>query len=174
MGFLVPFTSAMFCLLQFKGSDSTSLVAVSGAFYFLGGICMTFAGVCEFVLGNTFPFVVFIVYGSHWLNEAYTNDPSHNLISAFGADGATGRAWNSGQGNYDVVMALVSFIFMLGSFRTNVPFVIIFFTLVMVFAFLAAADYQVGYDPTPAGFAYATKLQQIGGGIGLIGSITGW
>ena len=164
----------MFCLLQFKGSNSTSLVAVSGSFYFLGGIAMNIAGICEFVLGNTFPFVVFIVYGSHWVNTAYSNDPSHALVSAYGADGATSKAWNSGQANYNVVMALVSFIFMLGSFRTNVPFVIVFFTLVFLFGFLAAANYQVGYNPTPEGAAYATKLLQIGGGFGFVTLVMGW
>lgn len=30
----------MFCLLDFKGANDTSLAAVSGAFYFLGGIAM--------------------------------------------------------------------------------------------------------------------------------------
>jgi len=174
LGFLIPFSSTMFCLLQFKGSDSTSLASVSGSFYFLGGIAMNIAGICEFILGNTFPFVVFIIYGCHWVNTAYVTDPWHPLVAAYGDDGAVSRAYNSGQGNYCVVMALVSFIFLLGSLRTNVPFVIVFFTLVILFGFLAAANYQVGYNPTPEGLEYAAYLLKIGGGFGFVTLIMGW
>jgi uncharacterized protein len=174
LGFLIPFQTTMWCLLQFKGANSTSLVAVSGSWYFMGGIAMNIAGIAEFVLGNTFPFVVFIIYGTHWVNQAYTGDPSHALVSAYGADGSVSKPWNSGQGHYAVVMSLVSFIFLLGSLRTNVPFVIVFFTLVILFGFIAAANYQVGYDPTPEGLAYAAKLLKIGAGFGFVTAIMGW
>lgn len=174
LGFLIPYTSTIFCLLQFKGSDSTSTVSVSGSYYFLGGIAMNIAGICEFILGNTFPFVVFIIYGCHWVNLGYTGDPAHALVAAYGVDGATSKAYNSGQGHYAVVMALVSFIFLLGSLRTNVPFVLVFFTLVFLFAFIAAANYQVGYNPTPEGLSYAAKLLRVGGGFGFVASIMGW
>jgi len=177
IGFLIPYTSTMFCLLQFKGSDSTSLVSVSGSYYFLGGIAMNIAGIAEFVLGNTFPFVVFIVYGCHWVNLAYTGDPAHALVAAYnvdGADGALSKAYNSGQGHYAVVMAMVSFVFLLGSLRTNVPFVLVFFTLVFLFSFIAGANYEVGYNPTPEGLEYAAKLLKIGGGFGFVAAIMGW
>jgi len=174
IGFLVPFTTTMFCILQFKGADSTSTVAASGSWYFFGGIVMVIAGICEFILGNTFPFVVFIVYGCHWVNQAYTGDPSHALVSAYGAEGALSKPWNSAQGHYCVVMTLVTFIFFLGSLRTNIPFVIVFFTLLFLFGFFAAANYQVGYNPTPEGLAYAAKLLKIAGGFGLVTSIMGW
>lgn len=166
----------MFCLLSFKGSNPTSLASVSGSYYFLGGIAMNIAGICEFVLGNSFPFAVFIIYGCHWVNLGYTGDPWHPLSAAYGAGaaGAADKAYTSGQGNYNVVMALVSFIFLLGSLRTNVPFVIVFFTLVILFAFLAAAQYQIGYDPTPEGLAYAGKLFEVAGGFGFVTLIMGW
>jgi hypothetical protein len=61
---------------------------VSGSFYFFGGIAMTIAGICEFILGNTFPFVVFLVYGAHWVNLGYTADPLHGIVSSYG--GAAG------------------------------------------------------------------------------------
>ena len=71
-------------------------------------------------------------------------------------------------------MAVVSFIFLLGSFRTNVLFVVVFFTLVILFGFIAAANYQVGYDPTPEGLAYAAQLLKIGGVFGFVTTIMGW
>jgi succinate-acetate transporter protein len=135
---------------------------------------MTIAAICEFILGNTFPFVVFMVYGVHWVNIAYSGDPAHPLSAAYGADPNTSLAYNAGNGLYNLVMAMVSFIFLLGSLRTNVPFVIVFFTLVFLFGFFAAADFKIGHDPTEAGIAYATCLLKIGGGFGFITLSVSW
>jgi succinate-acetate transporter protein len=174
IGLLIPFQTTIWCLVQFKGTNTTSLVALSGPLYFMGGIAMNIAGIGEFILGNTFPFAVFIVYGCYWVSVAYTGDPTHNLISAFGPEGLTGRPWNSAQANYSLVMAMVSFIFLLGSLRTNMPMVVLFFTLIILYGFLAAADYQIGYNPTPDGLSLATGLIKIGGGFGFVSAIMGW
>lgn len=37
LGFLVPFTTTMFCLCDFKGGSAASLPAISGIWYFYGG-----------------------------------------------------------------------------------------------------------------------------------------
>lgn len=67
IGFLVPYTSTIFCLIGWGGATPpTSLVGLSGDYYFLGAIAMNIAGICEFILGNTFPFAVFIIFGTHW------------------------------------------------------------------------------------------------------------
>jgi succinate-acetate transporter protein len=36
----------------------------SGVFFFMGGLLMILGGVMEFILGNTFPFVLFCGYGT--------------------------------------------------------------------------------------------------------------
>ena len=82
--------------------------------------------------------------------------------------------YTSGQGHYNVVMAMVSFVFLIGSLRTNVPFVLIFFSLIMLFGFGAGAEYELGYNPTPEGIEYAAKLLKIGGGFGFITVVMGW
>jgi len=174
LGFLVPFSVTILCLLEFKGASSASLQGISGSWYFFGGIAMTVASIAEFVLGNTFPFVVFMVYGVHWVNIAYTSDPWHPLVAAYGANGAVDKAYTSGQGHYNIVMAMVSFIFLLGSLRTNVPFVIVFFTLIFLFGFFAGGQFQIGYDPTPEGLAYAVKLFKIAGGFGFVTLVVSW
>ena len=61
LGFLVPYSQTMLCLCGFQGASSASLAAIVGPWYFFGGICMVLAGICEFILGNTFPFAVFTV-----------------------------------------------------------------------------------------------------------------
>lgn len=143
MGFLIPFQTTMFCLMQFRGADSTSTVAISGAYYFLGGIAMNLAGIFEFILGNSFPSAVFIVYGSHWCQLAFSTDPAHNLVSVYEADGGLGalsKPYNSGTAFYNLTMMLVSFVFFIGSLRTNAPFCLAIFGLVPLFALLAAAE----------------------------------
>jgi succinate-acetate transporter protein len=142
----------------------------------MGGIALNIAGLAEFILGNTFPMVAFIIYGCHWLVLAYISDPLHGIVNSYGADGAGALAqeYLAGQGNYYVVMALVSFIFMCGSLRTNVPFVIMFTCLVFLFSFIAAANYQLGYNPSAAGFEHAVHYLKIAGGFGFGTMILGW
>jgi hypothetical protein len=82
---------------------------------------MVFAGIAEFVLGNStcrqcyvvfladphsaFPMAVFLIYGAHWGSLAYNQDPSHQTISGFEElGGANGVAYNSSQGFHNVSM----------------------------------------------------------------------
>ncbi|KAK5070434.1 hypothetical protein LTR64_000105 [Lithohypha guttulata] len=176
LGFLVPFSSTMFCLCGFQGANTTSLVSLTGIWYFYGGMCMVLAGLAEFILGNTFPFVVFTVYGVHWVQGAYTQDPFHPLVVAYGAspENALNLEYNAGIGLYYVVMVLVSFVFFLGSLRTNVPFVIIFGCLLFLFGLFAAGQFTVGQNPTAEGLAYAAYLFKIAGGFGMVCVIMGW
>jgi succinate-acetate transporter protein len=138
---------------------------------------MNIAGIAEFILGNTFPFVVFIMYGCHWVNLGYIADPAHQIVTSYaaaGLPGALSQEYNAGQGNYNVVMALISFIFLCGSLRINVPFVIVFFSLVFLFSFIAAGYYQLGYDPTAAGLEHALYYFKIAGGFGFVTMMMGW
>ena len=71
-------------------------------------------------------------------------------------------------------MTLVSFAFMLGSIRVNVLFVLVFFGLVMLFAFIAAADLYVASAGAALDPAHLDKLLAIAGGFGMIGAVCGW
>lgn len=100
----------------------------------------------------------------------------HPLVLAYGtgAEAALSRDYNSALGLYYVVMTLVSFVFLLGSLRTNVPFVIVFVSLVFLFGLFAGGQFEIGYNPTPAGLAYATYLFKIAGGFGIVTLVMGW
>jgi succinate-acetate transporter protein len=162
----------MFCLLDFQGSSAASLVSISGTWYFFGGIAMVVAGILEFILGNTYPFVVFIIYGVHWVQAGYTGDPAHPLSAAYGvgAVGANSPEYLAGQGIYNLVMLLVTFIFLLGSVRTNVPFVIVFFTLIFIFGFFAAAQFKLAAGDVVTGLRYF----KVAGGFGFVTLMMGW
>ena len=177
MGFLIPFQTTMFVLLEWKGASASSLTAISGSMYFLGGIAMNVAAIFELILGNTFPGAVFMIYGSHWVNLGYSNDPLHNIAGSYTAEGVPGALnlpYNSGTAMYDVTMTLISFVFFIGSLRTNAPFALAIFCLIPLFGLLAAGQFYIGYNPTEAGVAHASYLIQIGAGFGFITAIAGW
>lgn len=46
------------------------------------------AGIAEFILGNTFPCVVFMGYGAHFFTFAATFTPSFAAISSYNTDGS--------------------------------------------------------------------------------------
>lgn len=54
LGFLIPYTSTCLILCGFQGADPpTSLIGLTGDYYFIGGIAMILAGIAEFILGNS-------------------------------------------------------------------------------------------------------------------------
>lgn len=53
MGFLIPFTTTILCCLQWRGAGPAAFTGISGTYYFIGGIAMNIAGICEFILGNS-------------------------------------------------------------------------------------------------------------------------
>ena len=59
---------------------------------------------------------------------------------------------------------MVSFVILIGTLRVNVLFVLLFFGLVMLFSFIAAADAAIPSAATEADLAHILKLLQIGGG----------
>ncbi|KAH0380609.1 hypothetical protein KCU92_g7435, partial [Aureobasidium melanogenum] len=177
--FLVPYTSTIFILTGLHGSVApTSLIGLDGDYYMIGFVGMILAGIAEFILGNTFPMSVFVVYGCHWGSLAYAQDPHYDQVAAFAQAGSSlGAAWNSSQAFHNVAMCLVSFTFLIATIRVNVFFVATFFGLTMMFAFIAAADF---YVPTitaateVAGLHHVSTLLKIGGGFGWLGLISGW
>lgn len=82
--------------------------------------------------------------------------------------------YNSGNAMYNLTMTLISFIFFLGSLRTNAPFSLAIFCLIPLFAMLAAGDFYIGYNPTAAGVEHASYLIKIGGGFGFVTALCGW
>ena len=107
LSFLIPYTSTIFVLIGWGGAvPPTTLVGLTGDYYFLGGIGMVIAGLAEFILGNTYPFAVFIIFGAHWCSLGYTQDPVHLTTSEFtkALGGPTGAAYESSQGFHNVTM----------------------------------------------------------------------
>lgn len=144
---------------------------------------MTVGGLLEWVLGNTFPFVVFASFGAFWLTFAATLQPFYMAYGSYAppggavAEGLTTVGFTASFAFFLLFMGVLCFIYLICSLRTNIVFVIIFFTLVMVFTLLAAAYWQnansiANNDPSAA--ALAGKLQKAGGAFAFVTCMAGW
>jgi len=104
---------------------------------------MIVGGFLEFILGNTFPFVVFCSFGAFWLSFAATLQPYYSAYALYApaggeaAEGLTTVGFTASLGFFLVFMGVLCFIFLICSLRTNVAFVIIFLAAMLGFGCIA-------------------------------------
>lgn len=150
--------------------------------------------VLEFILGNTFPFIVFACYGESWSTlsdprcvTAYDNgrsistgafwlamgatlQPAYNAQTYYGTQTAGAEEFAASFGAFTIdtrcqllncanpshhntaffmmAMALVTFFFFLGSLRTNLVFVLVFFFIDLAFIMLMATYWTLADGKT--------------------------
>jgi len=142
----------------------------SGSYYFFGGLLLVLGGLLEFILGNTFPSVVFTSYGAFFLSFAATLQPFYYAYGLYAPPGASETAglttvgFTSSFAFFLIFIAVLSLIFLILSIRTNIVFVIIFFTLVIFFTLLSGVYWQsangIG-NKDPSALALARRLQVV-------------
>jgi len=148
LGFLLSLSPLSCDLMGWRGSGGNGAAGI-GSYYFFGGLLMIVGGFLEFILGNTFPFVVFISFGAFWLTFAATLTPFYYAYglyappgTAFGGDEAAGITtvgFTASFGFFLVFMGVLCLVYLVCSLRTNVVFVVIFLTLVLAFGCLAGS-----------------------------------
>ena len=136
----------------------TKLTAKQGVYFFFGGLLMILGSVGEWIIGNTFPFVVFGTFGAFWLSFAATLQPFFNAYGAYvtnptvaaasmgepgNAAGLATPAFNASFAFFLLFMGLICLIFLICSLRTNIVFFVIFLTLVCAFGLLAGAYWNL-------------------------------
>ena len=119
---------------------------------------MILGSVGEWIIGNTFPFVVFGTFGAFWLSFGATLQPFFNAYGAYVTDptvaaesmgqpgnaaGLATPAFNASFAFFLLFMGLICLIFLICSLRTNVVFFVIFLTLVGAFGCLAGAYWNL-------------------------------
>ncbi|SMQ54392.1 unnamed protein product [Zymoseptoria tritici ST99CH_3D7] len=178
MGFSVALTPIAAALMGWRGSGGAGAAnATNTASIWFGGMLLIIAGLLEFVLGNTFPFVVFMGYGSHFLVFATSFIPWYNSVSAY----TTGNPYETGSqeqtpafaasyGFYPLSLCILSFIFLICSFRTNAVFVLIFIAATIGFGCAAGAFFQLAQGNTVLG----TNLLVGAGGAFWGAAMFGW
>ncbi|KAK4996138.1 hypothetical protein LTR66_004195 [Elasticomyces elasticus] len=86
VGFCIALTPLSIELMGWNAAGGQT--ATVGANWWFGGMLLILSGIGEFILGNTFPSVVFTSYGCHFLTFASTYTPSFAAISSFNSDGS--------------------------------------------------------------------------------------
>ncbi|KAL8869717.1 MAG: hypothetical protein Q9174_004059, partial [Haloplaca sp. 1 TL-2023] len=192
VGFLLSLTPLSCDLMGWRGAGGNG-AASTGVFFFFGAVLMILGAIGEWIIGNTFPFVVFGTFGAFWGAFGGTLVPSFNAYGAYVTDPEVAAAYMGNPGNaaglespafnasfafFLVFMGLICFIFLICSLRTNVVFVTIFITLVCAFACLAGAYFNLALayeNPTNVSAATnATRLVVAGGAFTFVTSLAGW
>lgn len=170
VGFLLCLTPLSNVLMGWRGAGGLGAAEV-GAYYFFGGMLMTIGSILEFILGNTFPFVVFGSFGAYWFTYAATLTPYFNAATAY-APGDPAAASNpqfmSTFAYFLLYMGLLCLVYLICALRTNIVFVGIFTTLVVAFGLLASVFWHGAQ-----GIA-VPRQQTAAGALTFITSLLGW
>ncbi|MCJ1231880.1 hypothetical protein MMC12_008559 [Toensbergia leucococca] len=177
LGFVMALTPFSCDVMGWRGAGGNG-AAATGSYYYMGGLLMIIGGLLEWVLGNTFPFLVFCAYGGFWLSFASTLTPA---IGAYGhystlyseADPSAGLDSPQFAASFAfwlLAMALLSLIFAVCCLRTNVCLLIVESTLVVVFSLLAATFWQLAEGNAAVG----SKCLVAAGAFAFITCAAGW
>ncbi|PMD52940.1 uncharacterized protein K444DRAFT_647042 [Hyaloscypha bicolor E] len=149
LGILLSATPLSCDLIGWRGAGGNGNASI-GAYIFFGGLLLIISGLLEFVLGNTFPFVVFLSFGAFWLSYAITLQPSYNAYTAYAPDNSTSssaglasKGFNASFAFLLLFMAVLCLVFLICSLRTNIVYVVVFTTQVAVFGLLTGMHFQL-------------------------------
>lgn len=168
VGFLLSLTPLSNILMGWQGSGGLGAATI-GTYWFFGGLLMVIGSLLEFVLGNTFPFVVFGSFGAFWLTFGATLTPYFNASIAYlpndPAASAADPVFQSSFAFFQVYMGVLCFVYLIISVRTNLVFFLIFLLLIPAFGCLAAYFFGHGANPT---------LLTAAGGLTFVICLLGW
>jgi len=176
MGFLIASTPLGCALMGWRGAGGGGAATI-GVFYFFGGLLQIIGGVMEWIIGNTFPFVVFGSYGAFWLTLGATLQPSFNAEGAYVPTGASPAVAAAGTAEflssfafYLLFVGVLTTIYMIIALRTNVVFVVIFLFLDLALCLLAAAYWTLAEGNTALG----GQLEVAAGACVFVFCMAGW
>ncbi|EOA83781.1 hypothetical protein ACJQWK_01039 [Exserohilum turcicum] len=175
IGFLLCLHPLSMTLMGWRGAGGGGAANI-GWYYFAGGLLMTLGGLGEWILGNTFPFVVFCSFGAYWLGFAATLQPFYNAYGAYKnpsvqtSTGLESAGFNVGIGYMLIMMGILCLVFLVCSIRTNLVFFLIFFTLVPAFGLLAGSYMYIAQGR----LSLASKLAEAGGAFCFVACLCGW
>lgn len=133
---------------------------------------MTIGSILEFILGNTFPFVVFGSFGAFWLVFAATLTPYYNASIAYQpndpATAADNPTFLATFAFFQVYMGVLVTVYFIVSLRTNIIFATIFILLIPAFGCLA------GYFFCAAVGDVKQVLLTAAGALTFVVSLLGW
>ncbi|KXL49739.1 hypothetical protein M433DRAFT_66810 [Acidomyces richmondensis BFW] len=174
-GFLLSLTPLSMILMGWRGAGGSGASNI-GVYYFFGGLLMVVGAIGEWIVGNTFPFVVFGTFGSFWLAFGATLQPTYNAYGAFSSDpsdpakGLNSPTFNASFAYFMLIMGVLCFVFLICSIRTNVVFFLIFLLLVPAFGCLAGAYWSLAEGKSST----ANTLLIAAGALTFVVDMLGW
>ncbi|ATY63186.1 transcriptional activator of ethanol catabolism [Cordyceps militaris] len=199
VGFLIASAPLGCALMGWRGAGGGGAATI-GTFYFFGGALQLIGAILEWILGNTFVYIVFGSFGAFWLAFAITLTPFYNAEGAFTANATTAAEKAAGEASYQaslgtvlvaapivrmanliltwgvclafflLFMGILVFMYLICALRTNVVFFAIFFFL-DVSLFLLAGAYWKGATGDMQAFH---KLQVATGAFVFVFCVFGW
>ncbi|XXH03011.1 hypothetical protein Hte_009401 [Hypoxylon texense] len=134
--------------------------------YGYGGLVQLLAGMWEMAVGNTFGATALSSYGGFWISYAIILTPGFNVLGDYTLQADT----DSALGFFLTGWFIFTFLLLLCTVRSTVMFFLLFFTLDIAFLMLACNYYALSNGATHA----ALRLQQAGGGFGIIAAFLAW
>lgn len=169
---VASFAIALSCfaadLMGFSGVSTSAAVSQVGAFYFVAGLGLTLAGIFEWIIGNTFPSVVFTTFGGFWLSAGFLFQPSQGIAAAIGGPGSLD--YNKGIALYLASWGVLTFVYLITALRTNVVFVLLFFFLDITFFLLTGTYILIGNGNV----ANLTMMLHVSGAFAFLTVLCGW
>ncbi|CZT14237.1 related to Y.lipolytica GPR1 protein and Fun34p [Ramularia collo-cygni] len=159
IGFEMSLMPISMQLMGWRGAGGSRATNNANVIFF-GGVLMWVGGLLEFVLGNTFPFLVFTSFGSFYAGYGGTMMPEFATYAPFSDDplndplaGIASAEWNANYGLWWVAFTILMFFYWLCSLRTNVVYALMFTTIfpgvacvAAVFIYAADANAQKAHD----------------------------
>ncbi|KAF2647974.1 hypothetical protein K491DRAFT_556493, partial [Lophiostoma macrostomum CBS 122681] len=165
VGFVIALTPLCCVLMGWHGTEANP-PALIGAFYWFGGFLQAIAGILEFFIGNTFPFIVLTSFGAFFFTYASTLTPAFAAASSYDSP----ADFHANFGFFPLFMGLLCLLYFLCSLRTNIVFAIIFFCLVLALAFLTAGHWYAA----AANATLAERMEIAAGASAFVSAAMGW
>ncbi|OBT48893.1 hypothetical protein VE00_00526 [Pseudogymnoascus sp. WSF 3629] len=179
IGLLVALMPLSCDLMGWRGAGGSGAASI-GVYFFMGGILMLLGGILEWVLGNSFPSIVFCTLGGFWFSYGATLTPSFAAYASYvpadaktAAEGLLTQGFNASLGFVFLSMGLLCLMFLVCSLRTNVTFVVIFISLIIGFALLTGGFWALAADYA-ANSVVGTKCLVGAGAAFFVASIASW
>jgi len=173
VGFLLSLTPVSCALMGWRGAADG--FATLGAYVAFGGVLMILGSVGEWILGNTFPCVVFGSFGAFWITFAITLMPYTGAFGDFSTNpnnpalGLATVGFTSSWAFFLVFMGVMCFVYSICALRTNLVLFLILFFLIPTFGCLAGAYWFMIDDPTKSAACLVA-----GGACAFVVCMLGW
>lgn len=157
-----PLGLAAFALTTFvlsvgnAGLVSTASSTVLGLALFYGGAVQIFAGMWEFVKGNTFGALAFSSYGAFWMSYWYIR--VHTDLTAAGPEDA-----KKGVAIFLLGWTIFTLYMLICTLRLNGMLIVVFTLLLLAFVFLFLGDWLNN-----------TNIFKVGGYLGIVTAFGAW